>query len=65
MDSAQLVTLPEDPKVTRRRVLSAMAARQRLDTPIRDGSQADRVWIDGRVIGRSGRRLVRLSRLHD
>jgi hypothetical protein len=65
MDSAPLVTLPDDPKGTRRRVMSAMAARQRLETPSRYAWHADRAWIDGRVVGRSGRRLVRLSRLHD
>jgi hypothetical protein len=59
------VLLPEEPKETRRRVVSAIAARQRLYTPTRYGSHGDRVWIDGRVIGRSGRRLVCLSRLHD
>ena len=67
METADMnvVALPEDPKGTRRRVLSAMAARQRLDAPTRYGWHDDRAWIDGRVVGRSGRRRVRLSRVHD
>jgi hypothetical protein len=64
MENVQ-VALPEAPKETRRRVVSAIAARQRLDTPTRYGWHGDRAWIDGRVVGGSGRRLVALSRLHD
>ena len=64
MENVQ-VALPEAPKETRRRVVSAIAARQRLDTPTRYGWHGDRVWIGGRVVGGSGRRLVALWRLRD
>jgi len=44
MNAARIVSLPEEPKRTRRRVLSAIAARQRLEGGPRPRRRA---WITG------------------
>ena len=61
MEAAKLIPL-EDPKRTRRRVLSAIAARQRLESRTRP---VGRAWINGREAGGQDRRFAHLSRSHD
>ena len=62
MEAARIVSLPEEPKRTRSRVLSAIAARQRLEGGSRPQGRA---WINGREVGGSNPRFAYLRRSYD
>jgi hypothetical protein len=61
MEEARVVPLPEEPKRTRQRVLSAIAARARLES---SSPPVARAWINGRAVGEKNPRLAGLSRSH-
>jgi hypothetical protein len=64
MEPAQVngVVLPEEPRRTRRRILLATAARQRLEFT---DPPRGRAWINGREAGGQDPRFAHLSRVHD
>ena len=62
MEAARLTPLPEEPRRTRRRVLSAIAARQRIESVSRPPARA---WINGREVGGRDTRFGQLWHSHD